>query len=451
MRNRPDTQGGFRRIGRALLLPTAALLVTLGVSACDSILEVTDPDVVTPDALQSDAGLATLRAGALGDLAVALSGSAAGHGATPGLIAMSALMADEYDYSGTFPTRREGDTRLVQSTNGTMDGIYGNLHRARASAEATTELATEFGGAPLIESEMESVVGYAYTMFAETFCSGVPFSRAPADGGALEFGEPLPTEEMFARALTWFDRAITNAGQAPRFANLARVGKARALLGLGRIDDAAAEVASVPSDFVYELEHSTNSRRQENGLYVMSTVRRQWSVADGKGGNGLLFRSSMDPRVPWDGGSTLGQDDRTTYYNQLKFPSASAPVPLASGTEARLVEAEAAARAGDVEEMVRIHDELRAGIGLPPLGLDDPGAEELLDTHFRERAFWLFSTGHRLGDLRRLVRVYGRDVSDVFPWGEYFKGGQYSSEVTFPVPESEENNPNYAGCLDRNP
>ncbi|MDQ7052151.1 MAG: hypothetical protein Q9P14_04380, partial [candidate division KSB1 bacterium] len=63
----------------------------------------------------------------------------------------------------------------------------------------------------------------------------------------------------------------------------------------------------------------------------------------------------------------------------------------------------------------------------------------------------LYSTGHRLGDLRRMVRVYGRQVSEVFPWGPYFKGGEYGQEVTFPIPQSEANNPFYKGCLDRNP
>jgi len=27
----------------------------------------------------------------------------------------------------------------------------------------------------------------------------------------------------------------------------------------------------------------------------------------------------------------------------------------------------------------------------------------------------------------------------------------YEDNVTFPVPQSEENNPNFQGCLDRNP
>ena len=412
------------------------------------MVEVTDPDIVTPELLNSEAGIQTLRAGSLGDLAVAMSGSAAGHGATTGLIVMSGLMADEYAYSGTFPTRREADTRNLQDINSDVNTIYGNLHRSRTGAETTVDLLADFGGNPEIESEMQSVTGYAYVMFAETFCGGVPFSKAPADGGELIYGEPLTTEQMFNQAISWFDQAIANAGSNDKLANLGRVGKARSLLGLGQMDAAAAEVAAIPTDFVYNIEQSDNSRRQENGIYIMSTVRRQFSIADGKGGNGLMFRSSMDPRTPWDGGTEFGQDDITLYYNQLKYDSSNVPVVLASGTEARLIEAEAAANADDATTVEDIHNALRATIGLSDLDLSGISGDDLLLAHFSERAFWLFSTGHRLGDLRRLVDVYGMMPSNVFPWGPYFKGGEYSTNLKFLVPQSESNNPNYVGCLD---
>jgi len=432
---------------RGLVLTCLSILLTLVAVSCDSIVEVTDPDIVTPESLNSEAGIQTLKAGSLGDLSVAMSGSAAGHGATAGLIVMSGLMTDEYDYSGTFPTRREADTRILQNINGTVTTIYGNLHRARAGAEATIDLAADFGGVPEVESEMQSIVGYSYVIFAETFCGGVPFSKVPADGGDLIFGEPLTTEQMFTTAITWFDQALTGGGGNSDIANLARVGKARALLGLGQIAAAAAEIGSVPTDFVYNIEHSDNSRRQENGIYIMSTVRRQFSIADGKGGNGLMFRSAMDPRVPWDGGTDFGQDDISLYYNQLKFTSSNAPVVLASGIEARLIEAEAAADSNDAMQVESIHNALRATMGLADLDLTGVSGDDLLSAHFDERAFWLYSTGHRHGDFRRLVDVYNMAPSDVFPWGAYFKGGEYSSNLTFPIPESEANNPNYVGCL----
>ena len=76
---------------------------------------------------------------------------------------------------------------------------------------------------------------------------------------------------------------------------------------------------------------------------------------------------------------------------------------------------------------------------------------EAEDFHFSERAFWMWSTGHRVGDLRRLVRQYGRSMDATFPTGTYFKGGTYGVDSNMPLPLEEMNNPNSNGCLDRNP
>ena len=78
--------------------------------------------------------------------------------------------------------------------------------------------------------------------------------------------------------------------------------------------------------------------------------------------------------------------------------------------------------------------------------------DEAIDLLFSERAFWLFATGHRLGDMRRLIRQYGRTADEVFPIGDYLKGGSYGPDVNLPLPQEERNNPNFrrGGCLDRN-
>ncbi len=60
----------------------------------------------------------------------------------------------------------------------------------------------------------------------------------------------------------------------------------------------------------------------------------------------------------------------------------------------------------------------------------------------------MFGTGHRFGDLRRLVRQSWRPQAQVFPTGAYLKGGTYGTAVVFPLPIEERNNPNYKGCTD---
>ena len=87
-------------------------------------------------------------------------------------------------------------------------------------------------------------------------------------------------------------------------------------------------------------------------------------------------------------------------------------------------------------------------------GLDtlaDPGTDTgRVSLMFRERAYWLYVTGHRQGDLRRLIRQYHRDPSQVYPTGLYDpRIGAYGTDVTAPIPSSEYANPLFHGCIDR--
>ncbi|MFL5569323.1 MAG: hypothetical protein ACJ772_01965, partial [Gemmatimonadaceae bacterium] len=79
---------------------------------------------------------------------------------------------------------------------------------------------------------------------------------------------------------------------------------------------------------------------------------------------------------------------------------------------------------------------------LAPLTLQLTTAAQV-DQLFKERAYWMYLTSHRLGDLRRLIRQYLRPVNSVFPNGPYFKGGTYGTDVNAPVPFQEQNNPEY--------
>jgi hypothetical protein len=145
----------------------------------------------------------------------------------------------------------------------------------------------------------------------------------------------------------------------------------------------------------------------------------------------------------------MGEDNTTEVWQFGQYQSSTAPMRLASGTEARLIEAEAALNAGDNATWLGILNTLRASVsGLAPL--TDPGtANGRVDLHFRERAFWLFLTGHRLGDLRRLVRQYGRNPETVFPTGPWREGQNFGNATNLALPGEETRNPNYTGCLDR--
>jgi len=143
------------------------------------------------------------------------------------------------------------------------------------------------------------------------------------------------------------------------------------------------------------------------------------------------------------------------------YDARESPTVLASGIEARLVQAEAALDRADDATWLDDLNSLRSGSGLALAALTDPGTDSArVDMTFYERAFWMYATGHRLGDLRRLSRAvasggYGRDPESVFPTGTYIYRGQasgtYGTDVNFPIPIEEGNNPLSSGCIDRNP
>jgi hypothetical protein len=436
---------------------------------------VDNPDIIDPGNLTTPQGIAALYAGALGDFSVAIVGD---NGGTEGQILVSGSFTDELGNSETFPTRKEYDIRgPIDDKNTTLLAVFRNIQRARRSAARTHDVIKEVSTTPTTDArigEAYNLEGAIYNYFGEHYCSGVPISAA-TDDGTLTFGEGLTTTELFNEAIKRFDSATVYSGSAA-MANFAKVGKGRALLNLGQYAAAAAAVAGVPTTFTYNTTHTTALGRQQDGIFVFINQNERFSVANLDGTNGLNFRSANDPRVPWARipANDVGFDALTPQYDQGKYASETAPVTIAGGVEARLIEAEASLKAGDNAAWLATLNTLRATAGLTPsvfpagfpaafpalTPLADPGTVALReDLMFRERAFWLYLTGHRLGDLRRMVRQYGRTADAVFPGGggkPYIidgnnKGGTFGNEVNLPIPFDEKNNPNFQACIDRNP
>jgi hypothetical protein len=200
---------------------------------------------------------------------------------------------------------------------------------------------------------------------------------------------------------------------------------------------------------LYETLHSANTERQANLMYLFNFESDQYSVSDREGVNGLDFGTAGDPRVPTEFVGVSNFDGETPMYRYLKFGSRASPVETASGIEARMIEAEAQLDAGDFGGWLITLNDARATLTMTPLS--DPGTDDArVDLMFRERAFWLFNTGHRLGDLRRLVRQYGRDPLTVYPVGPYHKDNlTIGTDLAIVIPASEGNNPQYVPCNDQ--
>jgi hypothetical protein len=447
---------------RVRLAAAMAALAALSLSACsiEKVLDVTDPDIINPADVSSPQGVEAVRLGTIARLNQATTGEES-------FFLLGGLLADEWRSGDSYLDRDETDQRNVSARNGFLVDATRNVYRARLSAKQTIELLNQYSpDAPGWQAaEMYFVEAYMENMIAENFCSGMPFSTV--EDGDPVFGGPMTTEETLSMALAHADSGLAlvtgSSADDDRVRNALLVTRGRILLNLDRAGDAAAAVAAVPTGFEYVMEQSQTT--MSNTIWDFNLNVRRYTVSAGEGGVGIDFATAGDPRLPvCAGGSAeceaVGYTQETVFENgsamplyiQLLWATADAPVTIVSGVEARLIEAEAALREPDPGTALGILNDLRTTVpGLDPLS-DAGSPEARVDQLFHERAFWLFSRGHRLGDLRRLVRQYDRAPDTVFPNGDFLEGGTYGSDMNFPVPESEKNNPNdtAGACIDRN-
>jgi hypothetical protein len=308
------------------------------------------------------------------------------------------------------------------------------------------------------------VQAYIENLAAEHFCNGLVFSTVV--DGAEVYGSQITITEAFTRALAHADsglaRVTGTTNDDNRVRNALKVVRGRILLNLNQPAEAATSVTGVATNFTYNMFHAQTAT--SNQIWVLNNLAWRYSVGNSEGTNGVNFATGGDPRVPVcvggdatcrnNGVTRTTRDDLTApLHVQLVFPIRESPVALTSGIEARLIEAEAQLRTQNTAAALATLNAARSTVtGL--VALTDAGsADARVNQLFHERAMWLFGRGYRLGDMRRLIRQYNRTAATVFTVGAWHKGGNYGTDVNFPVPQAEQNNPNIpAGqtCLDRN-
>lgn len=414
----------------------AALTALLAGAGCTSgAFEARNDNVVLPGAVAGVNGLPAFLLGARSDFAFANAGDDSNQ---EGQLLISGLVADEFQSFDTFPTRQEIDFRSMNTANATLEGAERSIQRARVAAlkgaAKYRELAPDSTASI---TELQAIAALATTIIAENYCGAVPLSTY-GDDGSLQYGPPQTTQQLLATAVALADSALAVRPNDP----FASVVKGRALLNAGSFAAAGAAVAGVPTSFQQQNFYAQAPTGIVNGAFSFFYVRAGYSTADVEGGVGLPYLSDADPRVgianpsPGPGNFPAAPDVEAP----TKYPSKSSPVTIADGVEARLIQAEAALQASNFSAFTSNLNAARAVFGLGPV--TDPGtASGRRDLLFKERAYALFATGHRLGDLRRLVRQYGLPVNSVFPNGPWFRGGDYGNQVAIPISLAESNNP----------
>jgi hypothetical protein len=355
--------------------------------------------------------------------------------------------------------------------NTTLDDLFRILEVARASNEKAAAAYAQFSPADPGRLTMLNLGAYTYELLAETFCGNVPVSNFAASGSFV-YGAPLTTDSLLRVAKGEFLQALAVAATDTQVADSqevnyeihrAQVGLARALTFEGRLDSAALVAANVPDGYADSIERSSNSPSENNGIYWYTNIEARYGVTSGEGINGLNFTidgANGDPRINIGAPNiqtTVGLDDYTVDTIQQKYPTYGASGQLATAAEARLIQAEDFILNGSPGQALAQLNKARQDVspGMMALGALPSDMASQIDTLFAERAYDLWMTGHREGDLRRLVRPttavlpgYGLAQTSVWPTGAYFKNGTYGSQVALLIPRGENENPQYtdAGC-----
>lgn len=434
----------------------AAVLLACVVGACSTteLLDVETPDQITPDKAGSAVGAAALRASALGNFAAFYGGDYGG--SFHGVSITSGMLTDEIESArgGTEHLDSRAQNEGVQPLSTTWAFVGQSTTQTIRAIAALKEFApegtaTEKATKATQIGHLYALQGFAYTILAENYCSGLPIANADDLDPQTDL---LTTAQMYARAQAYFDTAATTLGTTTAdqpFRNAVAVGRGRVFIDLARYDDAAAAVSGIPTNFSFTISYSATS--VVNAVYDWMNATLNYAPANREGINGMDYITANDPRVTVRrdaAGAPIpraGQDG-AQHYTQTVFATPGAPIPLATGIEARMIEAEAALKKGDATTyLAKLNDARTLHATLTPLA--DPGStvarENLL---FRERAFWFWGTAHRLGDLRRLVKNYQRGAETVYPTGPYFKGGAYGTDLVLIPAQAEKNNPDFTGC-----
>ena len=454
---------------KSLTLLALAAAGALGACKAD-ILGATDPDIILE--ANSASGALALKNGVLLRLAQALNGVQG----PDAFFVYSGLVTDEWRSGDTFVQRNNQDQRIWEPTNTFNADPYRRLNRVRVEGLAAIKALRQYvADSVYLVGRMFALTSYVETLIGENYCNGTPLSGL--DGTTIVYGQPLSNDSVLAIAIQNADSALAQAALAPprdsiqsrRVTRLASVVKGRALMDRGQFVAAAAAVAGVPDTFRYQITHSVNANT--NQIFALNNSARRYTMVDTEGVVGLDFISANDPRLP----RATGTNSSTDLIFDSAYPlfvtrqgiwTSTAPVSIVTGVEARLIEAEAQLQTGgNTTTWLTIINTLRTNTALYPAAQSGftrgPNLTAIADTfasntsrmktNFRERAFWMFSTGHRLGDMRRMVRQYAYPADSIYPRGGYYKGGTFGTALMLPVPFEEVNNPNFTQCTDLDP
>lgn len=390
---------------RVLLIGLPALFV-----GCSSdLFTVTNPGRTLDSDLNDPSMVPALVAGMAYDFSAGYDNDAVAVG----------LLSDELAGTGNYePTALEA-TGVARRQDFNFN--YESMQQARWDAETGIERMKKIKGYQFdgnaLTAEAYLQAGMSNRVLGELFCQ-VTYNDSAAE----------PRTVAFQRALPYYQAALTQAqaagDQDDEYAALG--GLAQTYFDLGDGANAVKYSVQVPTDYLQTAYYSTASSDENNQLWSYSFQRNEISVYN------TYAAVANDPRAPWTdcrlGGcvAELSADGSSPQFRQDKYNQADSPIPVMSGAEMRLIEAEVDYQNGQLTDAVAQVNEERAFYGLPAATATT--ATEVFQLIDHERFLVLWLSGRRLFDLDRwndpflnggtIVRQGVADRARCFPLSE---------------------------------
>lgn len=407
-----------------------------GLTACD--LSVSNPGP-TQDSFLSDS--------------LSLAAQVAGVGYTLGdgmnyLVLHSAVATREL-----FPTGQSGQFGieprnwvglLVTEEQGTPWDL---LSRARwLGDQAIGRLQTVLGPANFAKHPQAAQAliwrGFTSRILGEAMCVSI-----------VNGGPATPARDNLVRAESTFTAAIAVATAAnnTNLTSAAYAGRAQVRVALADWPGAVADAARVPTAFVYKMPYFANVDEFGYNRTMWSSSSQSFFKATSTWNTwySQYYDETKDPRVSYTLTSLKGSGafppvGAVNWWPQSKYATNTAGVNLASGREARLIEAEAALRGGNIGNAMTLIDGNRASAGAP-VAARPANLAEAWTLLKRERGIEMWLEGRRIADLRRWAATSTPGSLDPkeIPGAASYLEGQSSC---FPVSRQEiDTNINHVG------
>lgn len=423
------------RAGRTMRRAAGCTLPALVLAGCSHMFDVTNPGPVQEQFLDNPAAQVAIVNGAGRDLSDALNWTAY----TSGAVTREIFPAGSTGSYGITVQQQVG-----QLTQEESDAYWDRAQRARYEAEqGAARLKKVLPAADYAKSKNVAQIllwaGYANRLLGESMCDAV------IDGGPRQDYKTFlqRAEANFTEAMS-----IATAAGDPKMAQAAQAGRASVRADLGNWQGAAADAATVPDAFVYQMPYYTTDADQYNRLFwaaanspyrahtVWNTVYQQY------------YLDTKDPRVPWRqdakakfGDAAVLSIGQVPWYPETKYAAKDAAINLSSGWEMRLIQAEAKLTAGDVAGAMPLINKHRVALGLAPWSATT--AADAWTALRRERGIELWLEARRLGDLRRwdAAKTPGALSELEVPGNKSYLEANRS--LCYPIPLSElQTNPN---------